>query len=65
MAPRGRAGRGLSPAALAVALLVGTLSSIASAQQKGASVLLRARWEGTPYVLEAAEFLVRIDGLCE
>jgi hypothetical protein len=27
--------------------------------QKGASITLRARWQGTPYLLEAAEFLVR------
>jgi hypothetical protein len=26
--------------------------------QKGASISVRARWQGTPYLLEAAEFLV-------
>jgi hypothetical protein len=30
-----------------------------AAQHKGASVTLRARWQGTSYLMEAAEFLVR------
>jgi hypothetical protein len=29
-----------------------------ASNQKGASISVRARWQGTPYLLEAAEFLV-------
>ncbi|KAF8062716.1 hypothetical protein HT031_004046 [Scenedesmus sp. PABB004] len=42
----------------ALALLLAASAPLAAASaQKGASVTLRARWQGTPYVLEAAEFL--------
>jgi hypothetical protein len=43
-------------------LAVGTLLAAplgVRAVQKGASITVRARWQGTPYLLEAAEFLVR------
>lgn len=49
--PRGR----LAAAALLAALLLAA-ASLALAQ-KGASVTLKARWPGTPYLAEAAEFL--------
>jgi hypothetical protein len=34
------------------------LLAVDASNQKGASISVRARWQGTPYLLEAAEFLV-------
>lgn len=49
-------------AALLAGLLAVLLAPMALGMQKGASLSLRARWQGTPYLLEAAEFLVRRRG---
>jgi hypothetical protein len=49
-------GRGGLASALGL-LLLAPLAALGA--QKGASITLRARWQGTPYLLEAAEFLVR------
>lgn len=55
----GRAGS-VAAAARLLLLLLAVCSSIwgANGVQKGASLSVRARWQGTPYLLEAAEFLV-------
>ena len=39
--------------------LFAALAPLAVSQQKGVSVSLKARWNGTSYLAEAAEFLVR------
>lgn len=44
---------------LAVVCVAMLLMMPSSCDAAGASVTLRARWQGTPYLLEAAEFLVR------
>jgi hypothetical protein len=50
-----------SPLAAAAALsCVLLLAAATSAAAAGASITLRARWQGTPYLLEAAEFLVGV-----
>jgi hypothetical protein len=41
-----------------LALLL-ALASATAADAKGLNVTLKARWEGTSFVLETAEFLVR------
>ncbi len=49
-------------AAAAVVLLLAAavpLAGAARAQGKGAKITLQAKWEGTPFLHEAAEFLVR------
>lgn len=50
--------------AMKVLVLVFTLASLSSvlvlAQDKGASLSLKARWKETAYIHEAAEFLVRV-----
>jgi hypothetical protein len=41
-----------------LAVIVVLLLAAKGCDAAGASVSLRARWQGTPYLLEAAEFLV-------
>lgn len=48
--------------ALLVVLAWGMLLSSARAAQKGAHITLKARWEATPYLLEAAEAMVSASG---
>jgi hypothetical protein len=48
--------------ALLIAVALACTSSAFAAQHKGVSISLRARWQGTPYLHEAAEFLVRRTG---
>ena len=43
-----------------VLLLLCSTPAAVHGMQKGASVTLRARWQGTPYIMEAAEFLVSV-----
>ena len=52
---------GARPAACLLLLLLLAVCGARGAQ-KGASVTLRARWQGTSYMLEAGEFLVRSGG---
>jgi len=50
---------------LLVWALVLALSSVpAELVQKGASVALAAKWQGTSYMLEAAEMMVRLCDVC-
>lgn len=52
-----------------LSVVLALLLAARSCEAAGASVSLRARWQGTPYLLEAAEFLVRTQAascwLCE
>lgn len=41
-------------------VLVALLLAVAQAEDKGASITLKAKWNGTSYLMEAAEFLVSI-----
>lgn len=61
MAGRLRSALPAVAAAAAVLLLAAAapLASAARAQGKGAKITLQAKWEGTPFLHEAAEFLVR------
>jgi hypothetical protein len=43
-----------------VSVVLALILAARSCEAAGASVSLRARWQGTPYLLEAAEFLVRV-----
>ena len=54
-------------AAAAAALAVGgaAAGSAAAAAARGASITLQAKWEATPVVHEAAEFLVRRGAVAE
>jgi hypothetical protein len=45
---------------LLLAAVLLALLAARSADGAGASITLRARWQGTPYLLEAAEFLVSV-----
>jgi hypothetical protein len=51
----GHQGRATGPLLGVIVILLLALKGCDAA---GASVSLRARWQGTPYLLEAAEFLV-------
>lgn len=50
-----------APPLLALLLLLAMADSAAAArpEPKGAKIMLRAKWPGTPLLHEAAEFLVR------
>lgn len=47
-----------APVLLAAVGWLCLLLAVHASNQKGASISVRARWQGTPYLLEAAEFLV-------
>ena len=50
--------RGVLPCLL-IACLAGAPTRAATLGSKGATITLRAKWEGTPLLLEAFEFVVR------